>query len=136
MAVAALFVASLTLHVTGTAVRGTSGSCGFTISAKVVEGGKQVTCLTSVRGYPGPGAVIRSAGTMTFVLRRGTIRTRVAVTQRFGSDGTSARQTLTGRVVGGSGAYARAHGTIRGGGTLVDTGSALRRLRLTYRLTF
>jgi hypothetical protein len=90
MAVAAILIASLTLHVTGTASRGTSGACGFTVSAKVAEGGRQVTCLTSVRGYPGPGSVIRSAGTMTFVLSRGTIRTRVAITQRFAKNGSSA----------------------------------------------
>jgi hypothetical protein len=136
MAVAAILIASLTLHVTGTASRGTSGACGFTVSAKVAEGGRQVTCLTSVRGYPGPGSVIRSAGTMTFVLSRGTIRTRVAITQRFAKNGSSATQTLTGRIVGGAGAYAGARGKITGGGTLVDTSNALRRLRLTYRLTF
>jgi hypothetical protein len=36
---------------------------------------------------------------MTFRLRRGTVRARVAVVQRFGADGASARQTVTGRTL-------------------------------------
>jgi hypothetical protein len=97
--IAAALVAALTLHVTGPVTRTTSAACGFVIAAHVVEGGTQVTCLASVRGYPAPHATIRSAGTMTFRLRRGTIRARVAVVQRFGADGASARQTVTGRTL-------------------------------------
>lgn len=135
-AAAAVLLASLTLHVTGTAVRTTSSHCAFVITAHVVEGGTQVTCLTSVRGYPAPDATIRSSGTMTFHLRRGTIRTRVAVVQRFAANGSSARQTLTGTITGGTRAYRGVRGRISGGGTVVDTATSLRKLKLAYRLAF
>jgi hypothetical protein len=74
---------------------------------------------------------------MTFYLRTGTIRTRVRVLQRFAADGRHARQSLTGRIVGGTGRFRGARGSIRGGGTDVEaspgeiTASALR-----YVLTF
>jgi S-formylglutathione hydrolase FrmB len=126
----------LTLHVVGRAARSSTASCAFLISARVREGGRQVTCLTAVRGFPGPHSVIRSSGTMTFRLAQGTIRARVAVTQRFGANGASATQTLSGSIVGGSGRYAGVRGTMTGGGTLVDTRAALRSLELVYRLSF
>lgn len=136
VAAAAVLLASLTLHVTGAATRTTPSTCGFLIAARVVEGGTQVTCLTSVRGYPAPGATIRSSGTMTFRLPRGTIRARVAVVQRFAANGSTARQTLTGTITGGTRAYRGARGTITGGGTVVDTATSLRKLKLAYRLVF
>ena len=131
-----MLLASLTLHVVGGATRTTSATCGFVITAHVVEGGTQVTCLTSVRGYPAPGATIRSSGTMTFRLKRGTIRARIAVVQRFGANGSSARQTLTGTITGGTRAYRGVRGTITGGGTVVDTALRLSKLHLTYKLVF
>jgi len=131
-----MLLVSLTLHVTGGAARTTSSHCGFVITAHVVEGGTQLTCLTSVRGYPAPGATIRSAGTMTFRLKRGTIRARVSVVQRFRANGSSAKQTLTGRITGGTRRYRGARGTISGGGTVVDTATRLSHLRLAYRLVF
>jgi hypothetical protein len=72
---------------------------------------------------------------MTFRLAAGTIRTKVAVTQRFGANGASAGQTVSGTVVGGTGRYAGARGTLSGGGTLVDTRTSLRALKLVYRLS-
>jgi hypothetical protein len=124
------------VHVDGKAARATSFACAFVVRAAVREGGTQVTCLTSVIGVPAPRAVIHSKGTMTFVLRRGTIRARVSVTQRFAADGVTATQSLTGTIVGGTRAYAGRHGRIRGGGTLRDSRAGLSRLRLTYRLVF
>lgn len=136
IAAAAVLLASLTLHVAGNAARTTSTDCGFVITAHVVEGGTQVTCLTSVRGYPAPGATIRSAGTMIFELKRGTIRAHVSVVQRFAANGSTARQTLSGRITGGTRAYRAVRGTITGRGTVVDTATRLSHLRLTYRLAF
>jgi hypothetical protein len=127
---------SVVVHVVGPASRAPSFACAFVVRAAVREGGKQVTCLTSVVGVPAPRAVIHSKGTMTFLLRRGTIRARVSVTQRFAADGVTATQTLTGTIVGGTRAYAGARGTIRGGGTLRDSRAGLTRLRLAYRLVF
>jgi hypothetical protein len=132
----AALAAALTLHVTAPVTRSASLGCGFAITAHVVEGGTQRTCLTSVSGFPGPNVVMHSRGTMTFVLRRGAIRARIAVTQRFGVDGKTARQTLTGTITGGSGTYRGARGRITGGGTLVDTALGLSKLRLGYRLAF
>jgi hypothetical protein len=136
MTIAAILLAALTLHVTGVAARTTSSSCGFVITAHVVEGGTQVTCLTSVQGYPAPRSTIRSRGTMTFKLRRGTIRARISVVQHFGANGSSARQELTGTITGGTRAYRGVHGTVSGGGTVVDTATSLGKLKLTYRLAF
>lgn len=131
-----MLLTSLTLHVAGGAARSTSATCGFVITAHVVEGGTQVTCLTSVRGYPAPHATIRSAGTMTFRLKRGTIGARISVVQRFAANGSTARQTLSGRITGGTRAYRGVRGTIAGGGTVVDTAVRLSHLRLRYRLVF
>jgi hypothetical protein len=123
---------ALTLHVRATPARSSSARCAFVIVAPVVGGGRQTTCLTSVDGFPGPGAVIRSRGTMTFRLARGTIRARVSVVQRFRGDGVHARQTLTGTVVGGTRRYARARGTVSGGGSVVDRRDGLGRVSLVY----
>jgi len=71
---------------------------------------------------------------MTFVLRAGTIRVRVRITQRFRSDGRQARQTTTGTIVGGTGRYQRARGTLTGSGTVVDTARRLTNVRLAYHL--
>jgi len=73
---------------------------------------------------------------VTFQGRDGTIRTLVRIVQRFGAD-RHGRQSLTGRVGGGTGRFRGARGSIRGGGTDVEaspgviTASALR-----YVLTF
>ena len=73
---------------------------------------------------------------MTFCLRRGTIRARIAVVQRFGANGSSARQTLTGTITSGTKAYRGVRGTITGGGTVVDTALRLSKLHLAYKLVF
>ena len=75
-----------------------------------------------------------SAGTMAFTLRNGTIRARVRITQWFRSDGRHARQTTTGTIVGGTGRYRHARGTLTGSGTVVDTATRLTNVHLTYRL--
>jgi hypothetical protein len=126
---------AIVLHVRATPTRSSSGRCAFVVVARVAEGGRQTTCLTSVDGFPGPGAVIRSRGTMTFSLRGGAIRARVSVVQRFRADGVHAHQTLTGTVTGGTGRYARARGTITGGGAVLDRRDGLGPASLTYRLT-
>jgi hypothetical protein len=122
---------ALTLHVHATPTR-SSARCAFVIVAPVVEGGRGTTCLTSVDGFPAPRSVIRSRGTMTFRLARGTIRARVAVVQRFRADGAHARQKVTGTVTGGTGRYAGARGTISGGGSVVDRRDGLGRVSLSY----
>ena len=77
---------------------------------------------------------MHSRGTMVFTLRNGTIRARVRITQRFRSDGRHARQTTTGTIVGGTGRYRRARGTLTGSGTVVDTATRLTNVRLAYHL--
>jgi hypothetical protein len=56
----------------------------------------------------------------------------VSVVQRFRGDGVHARQTLTGTVVGGTRRYARARGTVSGGGSVVDRRDGLGRVSLVY----
>ena len=55
------------------------------------------------------------------------------ITQRFRSDGRHARQTTTGTIVGGTGRYRHARGTLTGSGTVVDTATGLTNVRLAYR---
>jgi hypothetical protein len=125
---------ALTLHVTGSPTRTATARCQLVIVARVVEGGRQRVCLTEIDGFPAPNVTMHSRGTMTFLLRSGTIRARVRITQRFRSDGRHARQTTTGTIVGGTGRYRHARGTLTGSGTVVDTATRLTNVRLAYRL--
>jgi hypothetical protein len=85
-------------------------SCFVRIRSRVAGGGAETYCLERFSGAPGPRAVVRDSGVVTFRLPSRTIRARVHVVERFAADGTHARQTLTGTLVGAS-------GTITGGGT-------------------
>ena len=67
-------------------------------------------CLTRVVVYPGPNAVIRSRGRMTFALPHGTIVLRATIVQRFRADGVRARQSATGTLVRGFSRYKGARG--------------------------
>jgi hypothetical protein len=125
---------ALTLHVAGTPTRTTTARCRLVIVARVVEGGRQRVCLTEIDGFPAPNVTMRSRGTMTFALRNGTIRARVRITQRFRSDGRHAAQTTTGTIVGGTGRYAHARGMLTGSGTVVDTATRLKDVRISYHL--
>jgi hypothetical protein len=125
---------ALTLHVAGSPTRTATAQCQLVIVARVVEGGRQRVCLTEIDGFPAPNVTMRSGGTMTFTLRAGAIRARVRVTQRFRSDGRHARQTTTGTILGGTGRYRHARGTLTGSGTVVDTATRLANVRLAYRL--
>jgi hypothetical protein len=111
----------LTIRVSGPASSRSTARCFLLIRGRVVGGGSETYCLRTFTGRPGPNAVVQDRGTMTFSLpRRGTLRTRVRIVQTFAADGRHARQSLTGTVVGGSGGFRGARGTIRGGGTDVE----------------
>jgi hypothetical protein len=97
-----------------------STTCFLRLRQKIVGGGTVTYCLKVFHGEPGPNAVVRDSGTMTFAFRAGTIRASVHIVQRFAADGAHARQSLTGTVTGGSGRYARATGGVEGGGTDVE----------------
>jgi hypothetical protein len=125
---------ALTLHVTGSPTRTATARCQLLIVARVVEGGRQRVCLTEIDGFPAPNVTMHSRGTMTFTLRNGTIRARVRIMQRFRRDGRRAQQTTTGTIVGGTGRYRHARGTLTGSGTVVDTATRLTNVRLAYRL--
>jgi hypothetical protein len=124
--------ATLTLHVATTPTRSSSPGCVFVIRNPLVERGRQTTCLRSVVGVPGPGGVIRSAGTMSFDLPNGTIRARVSSVLRFRADGVHARQTVRGVVVGGTRAFAHVRGSVVGTAEVVDRATALGRVVGTY----
>ena len=125
---------ALTLHVAGPPTRTATARCQLVITARVIEGGRQRVCLTEIDGFPAPNVTIRSRGTMTFALRAGTIRARVRITQRFRRDGRHAQQTTAGTIVGGTGRYRHARGTLTGSGRVVDTATRLTNVHLTYRL--
>ena len=125
---------ALTLHVAGSSTRTATARCQLVIAARVVEGGRQRVCLTEIDGFPAPNVTMHSRGTMAFTLWSGTIRARVRITQRFRRDGRHAGQTTTGTIVGGTGRYRGARGTLTGSGTVVDTATRLTDVHLAYRL--
>ncbi len=75
-------------------------------------------CLEEFTGAPGRDALVKDSGVLSFALAEGTLRTRVHISEKFAADGRHARQTLTGTIIGGTGDYSGAHGTIEGGGTV------------------
>jgi hypothetical protein len=89
-----------------------STSCFIEIRQHVVGGGTTTYCLKRFHGAPGPNATVRDSGVMTFALKGRTIRANVHIVERFAADGAHARQSLTGKVLGG--------GTVKGGGRLVE----------------
>jgi hypothetical protein len=103
----------VTVHITGPAAGASTSACFLRLSSHVVGGGSETYCLETFHGKPGPNAVVRSRGLVTFRLPHRTLRARVLVVQRFAADGKHARQTLSGTMVGG--------GTISGGGTDVES---------------
>jgi hypothetical protein len=125
---------ALTLHVAGTPTRRATAQCQLVIVARVVEGGRQRVCLTEIDGFPAPNVTMHSRGTMSFALRNGTIRARVRITQRFRRDGRHAEQTTTGTILGGTGRYRHARGTVTGSGTVVDTATRLKDVHIAYHL--
>jgi hypothetical protein len=98
-------------------VRGSSTSlvstgCFIEIRQHLVGRGTTTYCLKAFRGEPGPNATVRDSGVMTFALKGKAIRANVKIVEKFARDGAHARQTLTGKIVGG--------GTIEGGGPVVE----------------
>jgi hypothetical protein len=132
-----LALAAMLLHlrVDATPSRHSTSACIFVIRAPLVGGGSQTTCLTSIDGVPAPGATMHSRATMTFALPSGELRARVVVTQRFASDGVHATQSVAGRVTGGTRRFARAHGAVAGGGSVVDRRDGLGRVHLRYTIS-
>jgi hypothetical protein len=127
---------STTVRVAGIPTRRATETCLLSIRARIIGGGTQTTCLTKIDGFPDPGATIRSRGSMAFVLSDGTIRTRVLIMQQFARDGIHARQTLRGSILGGTGSYRRARGTVSGTGTVIDRVSSVGPVNLRYALVF
>ena len=117
----------IAVHVTGAAAGHHTSACFLSLRSHVVGGGTMTYCLKTYSGAPGPGAVVRDHGVVTFRLPRRMIRARVLVVQRFAADGKHARQELRGRVIGG--------GTIRGGGSVLeDTPGHVAASDLRYRI--
>jgi hypothetical protein len=137
VALAAASGQTLIERVQTTPTRRAANGCAFLINARLVGGGRQTTCITGLDGVPGPGVVMHSRGVMRFHLKKGSIRARVRITQRFGSDGVHAHQTVRGSIIDGTRAYRGARGTINGRGTVTDRPSGLGpvNLRYTLRLT-
>ena len=125
---------SMTLRVAGSPTRRATEACSFLIRARIVGGGTQTTCLTKIDGFPDSGATTRSQGSMAFALPHGTIRARVSIKQQFARDGVHAHQTLRGPVVGGTGSYRQARGTVSGTGTVADRALSLGPVKLRYTL--
>jgi hypothetical protein len=126
--------AGITVHVATVPTRTSSPHCLFLIQNRLVEGGRQTTCLRAIRGVPYAKSVVTSRGTMSFRLARGTITASVTSVLRFGSDGIHASQRVTGIITGGTRAYRGARGSLSGRGTVVDRAAALGRVQVAYRI--
>jgi hypothetical protein len=116
-------------------VRGPARACIFAIHAPIVGGGAQTTCVQSIDRPPAPNATMHSRATMSFTLPSGLLRARVLIVQRVAADGVHATQTAVGSIVGGSGRFRNAHGSIRGRGSVVDRRDRLGRAHLTYSIS-
>jgi hypothetical protein len=110
----------LTVQIRGVTTRIIRSSCFLKQKQRITGGGTLVYCLKPFKGKSDAGAVVRDSGVMTLTLPKGTIRANVNIVQRFSADGAHAKQTLMGKVAGGSGRYANAKGTVSGGGTDVE----------------
>jgi hypothetical protein len=111
----------LVIRVSGAAdSRMLTRDCFLLLHGHVEGGGDETYCLQTAKGKPGPRALLRDTGLLTFALPAGSIRMRVRIAARFAADGVHARQTLRGTVVGGSGRFRGSRGTVVGGGRLVE----------------
>ena len=110
------------VHVTGPATSAETPACFLRLTAPIRGGGTLVTCLTGFRGAPGPSAVVRVRGTMTFRLPHRTYRAAVLIVDRFAADGKHAVQRVTGTKLSGGGTF------------LEDPPGHVRASNLTYRL--
>lgn len=93
------------IHVTGPATGGESPACFLRLVSHVAGGGTATFCLTDFRGAPGPDALVRVRGTITFTLPHRTLRAHVLIVDRFAADGKHARQTVSGKGISGGGTY-------------------------------
>ena len=110
------------VHVTGPATATETAACVLRLTARIRGGGTAISCLRGFRGQPGPNALVRLRGTITFRLPHRTVTAAVLIVDRFGPDGKHAVQTVTGK-------------GISGGGTFVeDPPGHVRASNLTYRL--
>jgi hypothetical protein len=93
------------IHVEGPARSAETPACFAQLTARIAGGGTAVTCLTGFRGQPGPNAVVRVQGTITFHLPHRLLRYRVFIVDRFAADGKHATQRLSGAGISGRGTY-------------------------------
>jgi hypothetical protein len=94
------------VHVTGPATGGETPLCFLRLVSHVAGGGTATYCLNDFRGSPGPRAVVRVRGSITFKLpRRAPLRVNVMIVDRFAADGKHARQTVSGPGIVGGGSY-------------------------------
>lgn len=75
-------------------------------------------CLLSTNSF-GPGMSVIQSITTVRIAGVGEIRTLVAIVEVFTPP--VARRTITGRIIGGTGAFARASGVVAGSGTVTFT---------------
>ena len=134
----------LTLAGTPANLAATPGCPGGRTSLPIVaRGGRRIgsslVCVGEARKTERPGFAV---GTIlekvveTDVLRAGSIRSRATYTFRFvRPDGSLARVTIRGSVVGGTGRYAGARGSTRGAGYATSQGDLYRqRIKIAIEL--
>jgi hypothetical protein len=95
----------MVIHVEGPARSTETAACFLRLTAHIAGGGTAVTCLTAFHGTPGPGAVVRVRGTISFHLPQRLLRYRVLIVDRFAADGKHATQRLTGAGISGGGTF-------------------------------
>ena len=135
---------SLTLAGAPANLAATPGCPGGRTSLPIVgRGGRRIgsslVCVGEARKTERPGFAV---GTIvekvveTDVLRGGSVRSRATYTFRFvRPDGSLARVTISGAVVGGTGRYAGARGSMRGAGYATSQDDVYRqRIKLAIQL--
>jgi len=93
------------IQVEGPARSAETAQCFVQLTAHVVGGGTAVTCLTGFRGQPGPNALVRVQGTITFHLPHRLLRYRVLIVDRFAADGKHATERVSGKGISGGGTF-------------------------------
>jgi hypothetical protein len=93
------------IQVEGPAKTTETAKCFLQLTAHGAGGGTAVTCLTGVRGQPGPYALVRLTGTIAFHLPHRLLRYRVLIVDRFAADGKHATQHVTGKGISGGGTF-------------------------------
>ena len=100
-----------------------NGRTRIAISVEGVRAGSLTECVLTIQKWDVPNWGVKKIATTTrdtYALRDGTIVTREHHVFHFARDQVHSNASFQGEIVGGSGRYARAHGSVSGGGVGIN----------------